>query len=151
MPADDSYASFGGPGGEGENKGYSQLRISNLRKFDKFLRKHRRMGTFTCSSRSCYSFNNDINEIEGEEDSEACEDDIASRLDIEEDHMGEIEELLIAGSSDSAAMKLRPTLSIHDEESQDYAQIIPNEATFFPQTEFNQEEDSVDEGTYLLN
>ena len=74
------------------------------------------MGTFTCSSRSCYSFNNDINEIEGEEDSESCEDDIASRLDIEEDHMGEIEELLIAGSSDATAQKLRPPLSIHDEE-----------------------------------
>ena len=72
---------------------YSQLRISNLRKFDKFLRKHRRKGTLTCSSRSTFSFNNDINERLDEEDSE-IEDDLASRLDIEEDHIGEIEEQL---------------------------------------------------------
>ena len=77
-------------GGE-RGQQYSQLRISNLRKFDKFLRKHRRKGgtTFTCSSRSTYSFNNDINEMLDEEDSER-EDDLVSCLDIEEeDHLGE--------------------------------------------------------------
>ena len=80
---------------EPEKQQFSQLRISNLRKFDKFLRKHRRFKggtTFTCSSRSTYSFNNDINEMLDEEDSNYDEEDLVSRLDIEEDHIGEIEE-----------------------------------------------------------
>ena len=73
-----------------------------MRKFDKFLKKHRgRKGTFTCSSRSTYSINNDINEMLEEEDSDCGdndmeEDGVASQcLDIEEDHLGEIEEELL--------------------------------------------------------
>ena len=81
-----------------------QLKIQNLRNFDKYLRKQRRKGTITCSSRSTYSFNNvDISEMQDEEDSSdkdaECDDedeDLVSRLDIEEDQLGEIEEQLIA-------------------------------------------------------
>lgn len=54
---------------------------------------HRRLKggtTFTCSSRSTYSFNNDINEMLAEEESD--EGDVASRIDIEEDQLGEIED-----------------------------------------------------------
>lgn len=114
------FASSGNSGGsavparEPENKPYtSQLRISNLRKFDKFLRKHRgrKGGTFTCSSRSTYSINNDINEMLEEEDSDECgggagddngieEDEVASQccLDIEEEDQmvgGEITDQLL--------------------------------------------------------
>jgi len=81
-----------------EKQQFMQLRISNLRKFDKFQRKHRRLkgGTnFTCSSRSAYSVNNDINEMLAEEDSDYEEVDMVSRLDIEEDLMGEIQEQLL--------------------------------------------------------
>ena len=76
----------------GDRQPVQQLRISTLRKFDKFLKKHRRKGgTYTCSSISTYSFNNDINELVNEDDSER-EEDLVSRVDIEEDHMGEIQE-----------------------------------------------------------
>ena len=47
-----------------------QLKISTLRKFDKFMRKYRR-GTFTCSSKSCYSFNKDIDEMSEEQDQDS--------------------------------------------------------------------------------
>ena len=44
------------------------------------MRKYRR-GTFTCSSKSTYSFNNDIDEMSEEQDSE----DLASKIGAEED------------------------------------------------------------------
>ena len=89
----------GGQAIDTDKQQYSQLRISNLRKFDKFSRKHRqRKGTtFTCSSRSTYSFNNDINE-----EDEEPEDDVVSRVDIEEDHLGEIEDQLNANAVEQA-------------------------------------------------
>ena len=44
------------------------------------MRKYRR-GTFTCSSKSTYSFNNDIDEMSDEQDSE----DLVSKTGVEED------------------------------------------------------------------
>lgn len=44
------------------------------------MRKYRR-GTFTCSSKSTYSFNNEIDEMSEEQDSE----DLASKIGAEED------------------------------------------------------------------
>ena len=70
-----------------------QLKISTLRKFDKFMRKYRR-GTFTCSSKSTYSFNKDIDEMseEQDQDSEQGEDDLASKTGAEED-IGDVYDL----------------------------------------------------------
>jgi hypothetical protein len=55
------------------------LRISTLRKFDKLL-KRRFKNTFTCSSKSTYSFRGDINEQSQEESSESDEE-VLSKVD----------------------------------------------------------------------
>ena len=69
------------------------MRISTLRKFDKFMKKCRGK-TFTCSSKSTYSIKGDINEL-SEEDSDGA-DELLSKVDAAPDveEIREIEEHL---------------------------------------------------------